>query len=72
MPKSSRNRGAGPFGMLNLLQERCGNEFDDIDAVIPAAERAAFMAKYKSAAGFAMDALNSAPATVPAGARVAG
>ena len=67
-----RNRGAGPFGLLNLLQERCGNEFDDIDAVIPAAERAAFMAKYKSAAGFAMDALNSAPATVPAGARVAG
>lgn len=67
-----RNRGAGPFGLLNLLQERCGNEFDDIDAVIPAEERAAFMAKYKSAAGFAMDALNSAPATVPAGARVTG
>ena len=31
-----RNRGAGPFGLLNLLDERCGGVFDDIDAVIPA------------------------------------
>src|SRR6185436_731040 len=28
-----RNRGAGPFGLLNLLDERCGGVFDDIDAV---------------------------------------
>ena len=34
-----RNRGAGPFGLLNLLDERCGGVFDDIDAVIPAEER---------------------------------
>ena len=26
-----RNRGAGPFGLLNLLDERCGGVFDDID-----------------------------------------
>jgi hypothetical protein len=56
-----RNRGAGPFGILNLLDERCGGVFDDIDAVIPAAERDAFMSRYKAAAGFAMETLNGSP-----------
>jgi hypothetical protein len=65
-----RNRGAGPFGLLNLVDERCGGRFEDIDAVVPPAERIAFMAAYKSAAGFAMEQLNSAPPIIPAGARV--
>ncbi len=65
-----RNRGAGPFGLLNLVDERCGGTFDDIDAVIPPAERAAFMAGYKAAAGFAIDQLNKAPPTIAPGARV--
>ena len=56
-----RNRGAGPFGLLNLLDERCGGVFDDIDAVIPPAERDEFMSRYKAAAGFAKDKLNGAP-----------
>jgi 5-methylphenazine-1-carboxylate 1-monooxygenase len=65
-----RNRGAGPFGLLNLLDERCGGVFDDIDAVIPAAERDAFMSRYKAAAGFAMETLNSAPPIIAPGDRV--
>ena len=65
-----RNRGAGPFGLLTMLHERCGGVFEDIDAVIPAAERAAFMADYKRAAGFGMERLNAAPATLAPGARV--
>jgi 5-methylphenazine-1-carboxylate 1-monooxygenase len=65
-----RNRGAGPFGLLNLLDERCGGVFDDIDAVIPAAERDGFMSRYKAAAGFAMDALNNAPPIIAPGATV--
>lgn len=65
-----RNRGAGPFGLLSLVEERCGGEFDDIDAVIPAEERAAFMLAYQKAAGFARDVLNGAPRTIPEGARV--
>ena len=65
-----RNRGAGPFGLLNLLDERCGGVFEDIENVIPKAERMEFMAKYKSAAGFAMDTLNAAPATISEGAQV--
>lgn len=67
-----RNRGAGPFGLLNLVDERCGGTFDDIDAVIPPEERAAFMAGYKAAAGFAIETLNAAPPIIAAGARVAG
>ena len=67
-----RNRGAGPFGLLNIVDERCGGTFDDIDAVIPPAERAEFMAGYKRAAGFAIESLNKAARTVPEGARVAG
>jgi len=65
-----RNRGAGPFGLLNLVEERCGGSFDDMDEVIPPAERAAFMAGYKAAAGFAMEALNGADRTIPAGGRI--
>ena len=67
-----RNRGAGPFGLLNLLDERCGGVFDDIDTVIPAAEREAFMARYKAAAGLAIESLNAAPPTIAPGARVRG
>ena len=65
-----RNRGAGPFGLLNLVDDRCGGMFDDIDAVIPQQERADFMAKYKAAAGFAIESLNAAPPTIPQGAAV--
>ncbi|MCP9629835.1 flavin-dependent oxidoreductase [Rhodopseudomonas palustris] len=65
-----RNRGAGPFGLLNLVDERCGGTFDNIDDVIPAAERAAFMAGYKQAAGFAIEKLNAAPPTIAPGAKV--
>jgi 2-polyprenyl-6-methoxyphenol hydroxylase-like FAD-dependent oxidoreductase len=65
-----RNRGAGPFGLLNLLDERCGGAFDDIDEVIPPAERDAFMSRYKAAAGLAKDKLNAASPTIAPGARV--
>ncbi len=61
-----RNRGAGPFGLLNLVDERCGGVFDEIDDVIPEDERRAFMATYQSAAGFARDALNAAAPTIAA------
>ena len=64
-----RNRGAGPFGLLNMVDERCGGTFDNIDDVIPPAERAEFMAGYKAAAGFAIETLNNAPPTIAAGAR---
>lgn len=64
-----RNRGAGPFGLLNIVAERCGGEFESIDDVVPPRERAEFVAGYKAAAGFAMEKLNAAPPTIAPGAR---
>jgi 2-polyprenyl-6-methoxyphenol hydroxylase-like FAD-dependent oxidoreductase len=65
-----RNRGAGPFGLLNLVDERCGGTFDNIDDVIPPKERTEFMAGYKAAAGFAIESLNKAERTIKEGTRV--
>ncbi len=66
-----RNRGAGPFGLLKIVDERCGGTFDNIDDVVPPAERVEFMAGYKRAAGFAIESLNQAAPTIAYGARVA-
>ena len=63
-----RNRGAGPFGLLNLLDERCGGVFDDIEQVMPRAERDEFMRGYRAAAGFAMEKLNASPPILARGA----
>jgi 5-methylphenazine-1-carboxylate 1-monooxygenase len=63
-----RNRGAGPFGLLNLLDERCGGVFDDIEDVMPRAERDEFMRGYRAAAGFAMEKLNASPPMLARGA----
>ncbi|UAB79875.1 hypothetical protein INR77_06355 [Erythrobacter sp. SCSIO 43205] len=65
-----RNRGSGPFGLLELVEERCGGEFDDIEDVVPEAERREFMQVYQRAAGFAKDALNASPRTISKGAKV--
>jgi 2-polyprenyl-6-methoxyphenol hydroxylase-like FAD-dependent oxidoreductase len=70
-PLVLRNRGAGPFGILNILDERCGGVFERIDDVIPRAEREEFMERYRMAAGFAAASLNAAPPIIPAGARIA-
>ena len=65
-----RNRGAGPFGLLNMVNDRCGGVFDKIDDVIPADERSAFMASYQQAAGFAKDTLNASPPIIAPGTKV--
>ena len=64
------HRGAGPFGLLNIVDARCGGTFANIDDVISAKERSDFMAGYKAAAGLAIESLNRAPATIPSGARL--
>ena len=65
-----RNRGSGPFGLLEMVEKRCGRQFDTIDDVISAEERAAFMLAYQQAAGFAKHKLNAAPRTIPEHASV--
>ena len=64
-----RNRSAGPFGLLDILNDRCGGVFENIEAVISLEERNEFMSKYKTAAGFAIEALNEAPQTIPQNAK---
>jgi hypothetical protein len=59
-----RNRGAGPIGILGLVEERCGGVFERIEDVIPRKEIEEYMSKYKAAAGFAVDSLNDAPPTI--------
>ena len=65
-----RNRGAGPFGLLNLLDERCGGVFDDIETVLPKAEREQFMRAYRAAAGLAMEKLNASSPILGSGVGV--
>ena len=65
-----RNRGHGPIGILGLVDQRCGGWFDHIDDVIDRAEVEDYMARYKAAAGFAIETLNAAPPTIPPGATV--
>lgn len=65
-----RNRGHGPIGILGVVGERCGGYFDDINDAIPRSEIEEFMSNYKSAAGFAMDALNAAPPTITPGSAI--
>ena len=64
------NRGAGPAGLLNIVDERCGGDFDDIEEIVPEIERKNFMEKFKVAAGFARDKLNAAPSIIPSNAKV--
>ena len=64
-----RNRSAGPFGLLDILNDRCGGVFENIETVIPLEERNEFMSTYKTAAGFAIKALNEAPATIAPNAK---
>ena len=64
-----RNRSAGPFGLLDILNDRCGGVFENIETVISLKERNEFMSKYKTAAGFAIEALNEAPQTIPSNAK---
>ena len=63
------NRTAGPDTILDVVEERCGGQFDDIEDVIPKAELAAHAEKYKLVAGYGIAETNASPATIPAGLR---
>jgi 2-polyprenyl-6-methoxyphenol hydroxylase-like FAD-dependent oxidoreductase len=72
-----RNRGAGPFGLLDLIEARATQAGLDpqridsatLDSLVPPPEREAFMASYKAAAGFAIETLNAAPPLIAQDAR---
>ena len=54
-------RAEGPDAVLQLVEERAPDGFDDLEKVAPLAEREALAARYKTAAGFDRDLLNSKP-----------
>lgn len=64
------NRQNGPEQVMQLVELRAPDGFDDIDAVVSSAEREATAQGYKRIAGFEVETLNSRPSTVqlPAGA----
>jgi 5-methylphenazine-1-carboxylate 1-monooxygenase len=55
------NRGKGPDAVMQMVEDRCGGVFDDIDTVIPRAELAAHAEHYKRLAGFDIETLNARP-----------
>ncbi len=64
------NRTAGPDSILDVVEERSGGVFDDINDVIPVAEMAAHAEKYKLVAGFGVEQTNNSPPTIPEEARI--
>lgn len=66
------NRTAGPDAILDVIEERCGGEFEKIEDVISREELAEHANAYKKIAGFAVDTLNAAPPIIPEGARARG
>ncbi len=55
------NRKLGPERVMQLAYERAPDGFDDIETVIPLAERAAIANEYKVKAGFLPEDLNNRP-----------
>jgi len=58
-------RAEGPDAILKVVEERAPDGFADLDQVVSPAEREAFAARYKNAAGFDRDTLNSKPSLAP-------
>lgn len=65
------NRGSGPDAIMQLVEDRCGGRFENIEDVVPRAELAAHAERYKKIAGFGIAELNARPPLIPPGARIA-
>lgn len=55
------NRGAGPDAILQMVEDRCGGKFEEIDDVIAHQELADHALRYKKLAGFSIAELNASP-----------
>jgi 2-polyprenyl-6-methoxyphenol hydroxylase-like FAD-dependent oxidoreductase len=51
----SMNRSAGPEGVIDTVEARCSGPVEDLNEVMPFAEREAIVRGYAKAAGFARD-----------------
>lgn len=64
------NRGQGPDAIMQIVEDRCGGDFEHIEDVISAAELAVHADKYKAIAGFGIAALNARAPLIPRAAYV--
>ena len=53
--------GGGPDGVMQMVEDRCGGTFKNIEDVIAHSELAAHAEKYKALAGFSIQELNEQP-----------
>jgi 2-polyprenyl-6-methoxyphenol hydroxylase-like FAD-dependent oxidoreductase len=72
LPKTAEivrnNRKGGPEGVIDEVERRAPDGFEDIDNVLTYAEREAIVKGYAQLAGFAREQVNKADAARPAGA----
>ncbi len=59
------NRGNGPDQVMQLVEERCGGDFDEISGVLSREELEETASAYKKLAGFDVEALNARPPILP-------
>jgi hypothetical protein len=65
------NRTAGPDKILDIVEQRCGGQFDKITDVIPQSELAEHAAAYKRIAGTGIEQTNGRVPIIAADARFA-
>ena len=58
------NRAGGPDEVLDVIENRAPEGFDDINAIAPLKERKEIADRYKALAGFDKDTLNDRPSIV--------
>ena len=58
--KANRS-GGGPDGVMQMVEDKCGGTFENIEDVIPHNELFAHAEKYKAMAGFSINELNEQP-----------
>ncbi|RKE94388.1 2-polyprenyl-6-methoxyphenol hydroxylase-like FAD-dependent oxidoreductase [Sulfitobacter guttiformis] len=63
------NRTAGPDKILDIVENRCGGQFERIEDVIPHTEMADHAATYKRIAGYGVEQTNNRPPIIAQGAR---
>lgn len=63
------NRTAGPDKILDIVEKRCGGQFDNIEDVIAHDEMAEHAATYKRVAGYGIAETNSSPSLIASDAQ---
>jgi len=61
------NRGGGPEGVIDAVEERAPDGFNNIDDVLPFEQRKAIVRGYAGAAGFAQSQVNTTQVNTSAG-----